>query len=201
VRLVEPVGSDIRGILHELGSAFELFQDQKIYLVTQAANDLNFTFVIDESQGDRLVQQLHERLIQSIRLGQGSWPHLDANVRAKPLDARALNWWESRRSAGVLLDIAKRDRRLRIQLESLDAAIAAVLSVARQAMGICDEGELASEVLRRSMRRPDAGMRVRAANSNMRLPRCRRSPQRVLFHAEYLRRVPSMSSASRSGSA
>ena len=34
--------------------------------MTQAANDLNFTFVIDESQGDRLVHQLHERLIQSI---------------------------------------------------------------------------------------------------------------------------------------
>ncbi len=27
---------------------------------------MNFTFVIDESQGDRLVQQLHERLIQGI---------------------------------------------------------------------------------------------------------------------------------------
>ena len=60
------LGHNIRGILHELGSAFELFQDHKIYLVSQAANDLNFTFVIDESQGDRLVQQLHERLIQSI---------------------------------------------------------------------------------------------------------------------------------------
>jgi len=45
------LGHNIRGILHELGSAFELFQDHKIYLVSQAANDLNFTFVIDESQG------------------------------------------------------------------------------------------------------------------------------------------------------
>ena len=60
------LGHNIRGILHELGSAFELFQDHKIYLVSQAANDLNFTFVIDEAQGDRLVLQLHERLIQSI---------------------------------------------------------------------------------------------------------------------------------------
>ena len=49
------LGHNIRGILHELGAAFELFQEQKIYLVTQAANDLNFTFVIDEVQGDRLV--------------------------------------------------------------------------------------------------------------------------------------------------
>ena len=41
------LGHNIRGILHELGAAFEIFQDQKIYLVTQAANDLNFAFVID----------------------------------------------------------------------------------------------------------------------------------------------------------
>ena len=36
------LGHNIRGILHELGAAFELFQDHKIYLVTQAANDLEF---------------------------------------------------------------------------------------------------------------------------------------------------------------
>ena len=81
------LGHNIRGILHELGSAFELFQDQKIYLVTQAANDLNFTFVIDESQGDRLVQQLHERLIQSIgsdRVLGPTWPQLFAEKNAPP---------------------------------------------------------------------------------------------------------------------
>ena len=75
------LGQNIRGILHELGSAFELFQDQKIYLVTQAANDLNFTFVIDEAQGDRLVHQLHERLIQSIGSDQVLGPDLDSTFR------------------------------------------------------------------------------------------------------------------------
>ena len=51
------LGHNIRAILPELGEAFELFEDQKIYLVSQAANDLNFTFVIDEAQGDKLVHQ------------------------------------------------------------------------------------------------------------------------------------------------
>ena len=60
------VGRNIRGILHQLGGAFELFEEQKVYLVSQAANDLNFTFVVDETQGERLVEQLHERLISSI---------------------------------------------------------------------------------------------------------------------------------------
>src|SRR5580698_5738784 len=89
------LGQNIRGILHELGSAFELFQDQKIYLVTQAANDLNFTFVIDESQGDRLVQQLHERLIQGIgsdKVLGPTWQQLfSSEKRAEP----PKNWWEN----------------------------------------------------------------------------------------------------------
>jgi len=61
---VSLVGRNIRGILHELGEAFSFFADQRIYLVSQAANDLNFTFVVEEKQADRLVDQLHALLIQ-----------------------------------------------------------------------------------------------------------------------------------------
>ena len=103
------LGQNIRGILHELGSAFELFQDQKIYLVTQAANDLNFTFVIDESQGDRLVQQLHERLIQSIgsdKVLGPTWTQLFSDEKGAP---RAVNWWEHARKRRRLLEIAARE--------------------------------------------------------------------------------------------
>ena len=57
------MGRNIRGILHELGEAFEFFAEQKVYLVSQAANDLNFTFVVDEAQADRLVDELHALLI------------------------------------------------------------------------------------------------------------------------------------------
>jgi diaminopimelate decarboxylase/aspartate kinase len=63
---VSLVGRNIRAILHQLGDAFEFFEEQKIYLVSQAANDLNFTFVVDENQGDRLVEQLHELLIRPV---------------------------------------------------------------------------------------------------------------------------------------
>jgi diaminopimelate decarboxylase/aspartate kinase len=70
VRVIGPcasvslVGRNIRAILHKLGDAFALFEEQKVYLVSQAANDLNFTFVVDENQCDRLVEQLHELLIR-----------------------------------------------------------------------------------------------------------------------------------------
>ena len=125
------LGQNIRGILHELGSAFELFQDQKIYLVTQAANDLNFTFVIDEAQGDRLVHQLHERLIQSIgsdKVLGPTWTQLFGERDAR--SARSLNWWELPQKRSALLEIAARESAAFVyDTETLDAAIAAVLDV------------------------------------------------------------------------
>jgi diaminopimelate decarboxylase/aspartate kinase len=124
------LGQNIRGILHELGAAFELFQDQKIYLVTQAANDLNFTFVIDEEQGDRLVHQLHERLIQSIGSDKVLGPTWTQLFGDKAQTAQDLNWWEQPQKRRTLLDIAARESAAFVyDMESLDAAIAAVLSV------------------------------------------------------------------------
>jgi bifunctional diaminopimelate decarboxylase / aspartate kinase len=131
------LGHNIRGILHELGSAFELFQDQKIYLVTQAANDLNFTFVIDESQGDRLVQQLHERLIQGIgsdRVLGPTWQQLFSEQKSA---APSVNWWEEPQKRRRLLEIAARESAAFVYdaatLESAIAAVQRVRSVKRWA--------------------------------------------------------------------
>jgi diaminopimelate decarboxylase/aspartate kinase len=103
---VSLVGRNIRGILHQLGSALELFADQRIYMVSQAANDLNFTFVVDEEQGERLVQELHELLIRPVRgdkvLGP-TWEQLFATRQASEA-ARPLPWWRAERSQ--LLELA-----------------------------------------------------------------------------------------------
>lgn len=101
---VSLVGRNIRAILHQLGGAFEFFEEQKIYLVSQAANDLNFTFVVDENQGGRLVQQLHELLIRPVpgdRVLGPTWQQLFAPQEAA---AAAPPWWRRRREAllGVL---------------------------------------------------------------------------------------------------
>ena len=124
------LGQNIRGILHEMGAAFELFQDHKIYLVTQAANDLNFTFVIDESQGDRLVQQLHERLIQSIGSDRVLGPTWAQLFSEKHTGTPRSNWWEEPRKRGALLEIATRESAAFVyDSETLDAALAAVLRI------------------------------------------------------------------------
>jgi diaminopimelate decarboxylase/aspartate kinase len=125
------LGHNIRGILHELGGAFELFEDQKIYLVSQAANDLNFTFVIDEAQGDRLVRLLHERLIQ--RIGRDevlgpTWQELFSPQTAA--QAAASEWWQRDPRRGQLLDLAARESAAFVyDAATLDAAVASLLCV------------------------------------------------------------------------
>jgi bifunctional diaminopimelate decarboxylase / aspartate kinase len=125
------LGHNIRGILHELGSAFELFQDHKIYLVSQAANDLNFTFVIDEAQGDRLVQQLHERLIQSIGSDKVLGPTwLQLFSPTEPVAPAVGTWWEEPERRRRLLDIAQRESAAFVyDMASVDAACAALRAV------------------------------------------------------------------------
>jgi diaminopimelate decarboxylase/aspartate kinase len=96
---VSLVGRNIRAILHQLGGAFEFFEEQKIYLVSQAANDLNFTFVVDENQGDRLVEQLHELLIRPVpgdRVLGPTWQQLFAPPQ--PVEAAAAPWWRQKRA-------------------------------------------------------------------------------------------------------
>ncbi len=96
---VSLVGRNIRGILHQLGDAFELFAEQKVYLLSQAANDLNFTFVVDEEQGERLVEQLHELLIRAVpgdRVLGPTWEQLFG--RAGTAGERVEPWWQRKRS-------------------------------------------------------------------------------------------------------
>lgn len=69
VRVIRPcaavslVGSRIRGMLHRMGPALGAFEEQEIHLVSQAANDLNLTVVVDEDQAEDLVRRLHALLI------------------------------------------------------------------------------------------------------------------------------------------
>ncbi len=96
---VSLVGRNIRAILHQLGGAFEFFEEQKIYLVSQAANDLNFTFVVDENQGHRLVGQLHELLIRPVpgdRVLGPTWQQLFS--QPPPEGSAPTPWWRARRA-------------------------------------------------------------------------------------------------------
>ena len=125
VRVIGPcaslslLGRNIRAIIHKLGDAFELFEEQKIHLVSQAANDLNFTFVIDEDQGDRLVTQLHDLLIRATvndPVMGPTWEQLYAPVLGA---AGSPPWWQERRDA-LLRRFAERSAAYVYDLDEVD---------------------------------------------------------------------------------
>ena len=102
---VSLVGRKIRTIMPRMGPALEVFEEERIHLVSQAANDLNLSFVVDRQQGPRLVSKLHASIIRkgpSKVFGQ-SWERLfagdEAAVRAGD------TWWMKKR--GELLGIAE----------------------------------------------------------------------------------------------
>ncbi len=61
---VSLVGRDIRTILHKLTPALALFREHPVRLVSQAANDLNFTVVVDEDQAQKLARRLHDEMVE-----------------------------------------------------------------------------------------------------------------------------------------
>ncbi|MET0293067.1 MAG: bifunctional aspartate kinase/diaminopimelate decarboxylase, partial [Steroidobacteraceae bacterium] len=106
---VSLVGRNIRAILHRLGEALEFFADQKIHLVSQAANDLNFTFVVDEGQADRLVEQLHALLIHPVpgdRVLGPTWEELFRKPDAAP---KTEPWWWAKSAPKLIEALGERD--------------------------------------------------------------------------------------------
>ncbi len=104
--VVSLVGRNIRSLLHEMGPAFEVFHEQHIHQVSQAASDLNFSFVVDENQAYRLVRKLHAQLFgkrEPDLLFGLTWREMMGDLAEDRLGVGA--WWQSRRTE--LLDLAK----------------------------------------------------------------------------------------------
>ena len=101
---VSLLGRHIRTILHQLGPAFEVFQEHQVYLLSQAANDLNFTFVVGSEHADRLVRQLHEQVISQTGNQQSfgpTWPELMGDVEEVEEEREA--WWKEEREELISL--------------------------------------------------------------------------------------------------
>ncbi|MCX7114840.1 MAG: bifunctional aspartate kinase/diaminopimelate decarboxylase [Gammaproteobacteria bacterium] len=97
------VGHPIRTVLPLLMPAMDVFEGKQIHMMSLASNDLNLTFVVDESQADKLCQHLHQLLIENNPQNfyySKSW-HDEfglPDIKEKP-------WWEVKRES--LLDLAK----------------------------------------------------------------------------------------------
>lgn len=99
---VSLVGRRIRAILHKLGPVFERFEDQRVHLMSQAASDLNLSFVIPEEQAGALVSTLHKRLFARAKVDDvfgPAWSELTS-----PVESVQPPWW--RNKAELLLEQA-----------------------------------------------------------------------------------------------
>jgi len=101
------VGRGMRSMLHRLSGVLAEFGALDVHLISQSSNNLNLTFVVDESLVDELVPRLHALLIRAdaLRVEDGavfgpSWREIDA---AGAAPAR-VPWW--RRERERLLELA-----------------------------------------------------------------------------------------------
>ncbi len=118
---VSLVGRRIRGLIHRLGPALQAFEEHRIHLISQAASDLNLTFVVDAAEADRLVVTLHELLFDDVAdpaIGP-SWRSLHEAPAAAPTPT-APRWWRAR--AAELVAIAQDGPRYVVHGPSVDAA-------------------------------------------------------------------------------
>ena len=133
------VGNAIRTILGRLAAALDVFQDRHVHMVTQSANDLNLTLVVDPDHAVSLVRKLHQLLIASQaehRPAFGpSWTELARSMQPADLPDP---WWmakagqlqklmEGRESAYVYdLETARAAARRLCGLESVSRLLYAV---------------------------------------------------------------------------
>ena len=103
---VSLVGRKIRTIVPRLAPALEVFEEEKIHLMSQAANDLNLSFVVEQGQGPKLVRKLHASIIGkaggSPAFGP-SWERLQHGD--EPVVLTQDVWWVKKRDR--LLELAQ----------------------------------------------------------------------------------------------
>lgn len=126
---VSLVGLGIRTILHRLGPALEVFEQRRIFQVSQAANDLNLTFVVESRHADRLVQQLHQQVIPGGVGGDSVFgPTWEQLFRDEAGPARITPWWQERRQELIAL-MDSRESAYVYDLPSVRAACERLLSL------------------------------------------------------------------------
>jgi len=117
------VGNAIRTILGRLSAALDVFQDRHVYMVTQSANDLNLTLVVDPEHAPGLVRKLHQVLItaqadQRPEFGP-SWARMTGQGA---VHEAAAPWWRQR-SAELLNTMQGRESAYVYDRETARAAL------------------------------------------------------------------------------
>jgi len=120
------IGRRIRTFLPRLSPALSVFEEERIHLVSQAANDLNFSFVIDQEQVPRLLTKFHSSVIRQTGDGTTLGPSWEELFRDETSIVESVEpWW-----------LTRRDRLLQIAKEHLNAYVYDIESIRSAALGI-----------------------------------------------------------------
>jgi diaminopimelate decarboxylase/aspartate kinase len=126
---VSLVGQRIRAILHQLAPALQVFEEQKVHMVSQAASDLNLTFVVDEDHAERLVRELHVLLFSAGRRHETAfgptWRSLFEEPGQASSSAHVPSWWRERRDDLLALAAAGTPRYV-LDEETLRASLSSL---------------------------------------------------------------------------
>ncbi|HEV2620672.1 MAG TPA: bifunctional aspartate kinase/diaminopimelate decarboxylase [Frateuria sp.] len=105
------VGRGMRSMLHTLSTVLAEFGQLRVHLISQSSNNLNLTFVVDETVVDELLPHLHDLLIAAGALRTDdsalfgpSWQALYGSGEAA---APAAAWWRRPDERGRLLALAQ----------------------------------------------------------------------------------------------
>jgi bifunctional diaminopimelate decarboxylase / aspartate kinase len=104
VASVSLVGHGMRSSLHRLGPMLELLRERKLLMLTQAGNDLTFSFVVPRGQTDALLELLHKELFgdaeQESPFGP-TWEMLNKEKAEMPLTILAADFDEDANDTDV----------------------------------------------------------------------------------------------------
>lgn len=100
------VGQGIRSILHRLAPMLKVFEDRKVFVVSQAANNLNFSFTVLSKDAPGILKQLHALLFSAttdphLHIFGPTWKQLNQKTAGKAPQTSTpsyLLWWQHHRA-------------------------------------------------------------------------------------------------------
>ncbi|AKE52462.1 bifunctional aspartate kinase/diaminopimelate decarboxylase [Kangiella geojedonensis] len=114
---VSIVGKNVRAILHKIAPAFSIFETYKVYLLSQAASDLNLTFVIDDEHSSKVISALHELLITNNPNSEILGPTAKELKQTESV-SQAKKWWQDKKDT-IEVCLAERDSAYIYHLDSV----------------------------------------------------------------------------------
>lgn len=119
VKLIGPctaitlVGRGMRGLLSKLSGVWSEFGPMPVHLISQSANNLNLTFVVDEQADEGLVARVHDSLVRTRALRSEDDSVFGPSWRNLYLPAAAAQdqpWWMNKREALLALALQRSPR-------------------------------------------------------------------------------------------